>query len=321
MCEVIGMSNLENRRRFLLQTGASAMAITVGNRFLPQVLGDETDVTATMAHPRAIPLVYVDDPWINRLKVTMRPPERGMSLLIFDPRFHGEPIDLRSPEGIGSMSSASRTYRYVVGQAWQVSQQGDWSYKVRGLQHYAGSKTPVFFNGELNCRTEMNPDGLTAHFSLYNGDFSTQKSVFLWVCALYRWAPRFEKKTLVSVDGHMLDYEKVCGPTKGPSGMRTLTKKGLDEITRLEKEGHRVHCPFRRDFTAEGVRAIRTKADGKEIWSVLRSDDAVLLGGNETNPCTDMALGLGDLEPGERRTAKVSLQLVEGPAEKILQSF
>jgi len=313
------MSHVENRRRFLLLTGASAMAATVGSRFLPQARGDQTGKTAPATRLRVVPLAYIDDPWIDRLKVTMRPPERGMSLLIFDPRFKGEPIDLRSPEGIGSLISAPRSYRYVVGQSWRVSQQDNWSCKVRGLQHYAGSSTPVFFNGELNCRTEVNPNGLTAHFSLYNGDFSTQKSVYLWICALYRWAPRFEKKTLVGVDGQMADYEKVCGETRGPSGMRTLTKKGLAEIVRLEKEGHRVHCPFRRDFTAEGVRAIGTKVDGKEIWSVLRSDDAVLLGGNETNPCTDMALGLGDLEPGERRSAKVSLQLVECPGEKILE--
>ena len=313
------MAQIENRRRFFLSTGATALAATFGSRFLPQTRGDETGNTAPAKRLRVVPLSTIDDPWIDQLKVTMRSPERGMSLLVFDPRFQDEPIDLRSPEGIGSLISAPGSYRYVVGQSWQVSQQGNWSYKARGLQHYAGSRTPVFFNGELKCRTEIHPDGLTAHFSLYNGDFSTQKSVFLWVCALYRWAPRFEKKTLVSVDGQMVDYETACQGTRGPSGMRTLTRQGLAEIMRLEKEGHRVHCPFRRDFTAEGVRAIGTKVDGKEIWSVLRSDDAVLLGGNDTNPCTDMALGLGDLEPGERRSAKVSLQLVECPQEQILE--
>ena len=116
------MAHEKNRRRFLLSTGASAMAATVGSRFLPQARGDETGKTAPVRRIRVVPLATLDDPWIDRLKVTIRPPERGMSLLIFDPRFKGEPIDLRSPEGIGSLISAPRSYRYVVGQSWQVSQ-------------------------------------------------------------------------------------------------------------------------------------------------------------------------------------------------------
>ncbi len=83
------MAQVENRRRFFLSTGATALAATVGSKFLPQAQGDETDNTAPAKRLRVVPLSTIDDPWIDRLKVTMRPPERGMSLLIFDLRFQG----------------------------------------------------------------------------------------------------------------------------------------------------------------------------------------------------------------------------------------
>jgi hypothetical protein len=80
-----------------------------------------------------------------------------------------------------------------------------------------------------------------------------------------------------------------------------------------------LQCPFPRDTIVEGIRAIRAKINGREIWSVIHSRDAVIIGGNESNPCIDMAIGFGNLEPGEVATAKVQLHLFEGSQEDILK--
>ena len=244
-----------------------------------------------------------------------------MTLLALDDRLSGQPIQVRLPEAIGTMVNAPGTFRYVTGHDWKVSRNGDWSYAGTSGQRFNSTKPDVSFNGEVGCTTRVDQQGLTAELTVKNGDFVTWKSVYLWVCVMYSMAPAFNARTLVSVGRKLVPYEETQPEFFGAAGMRLLTAKGLAEVRRLREEGHSVSCPFPTDVIADPVRAARAAVDGREIGVVVSSDTAVLVGGYDTNPCTDFALGFGDLEPGGRASASVAVRFTEEPLDGIMTSL
>jgi len=267
---------------------------------------------------RIIPLSCVDGEWLSDVKPPGTADLHGMSLLAFDDALSGQPVDIRLPEAIGTMVDAPGSFRYVTGQDWKISREGDWSYAGTSRQRFNSTKEDVAFNGEVSCSTRVDGETLLAELTVRNGGFATWKSVYLWVCVSYVMAPAFDAKTLVSVDGKLVPYEETQPEFFGAAGMRLLTAKGLAEVRRLREEGHSVSCPFPTDVIADPVRAARATVDCREIGVVVSSDAAVLVGGYDTNPCTDFALGFGDLEPGGRANGSVEVRFTEEPLDGIM---
>ena len=77
-------------------------------------------------------------------------------------------------------------------------------------------------------------------------------------------------------------------------------------------------CPFPKDLIADPVRGACVDGDGRRIAAAVYGEDAVLVGGYDKNPCTDLALGFGDLAPGERRTCSVTVRLSEEPVDDMI---
>ena len=261
---------------------------------------------------KTIPLSYINQQWASKIGCKSQSALHGMSLLLFDGRLDGQAIDVRLPEAMGTLVDAPHTFRFTAGQKWKVSEDGNWSYDGTSLQRFNSEKEPGTFDGEVMCSTRLEDSTLTAELTLRNGSFTTWKSPYLWVCVMYAMAPAFDPKTLVLIDGKWVPYEETCGQFYGPAGMRTLTSKGLAEIERLQREGYTQNCPFRRDLIADGPRAACAQINEQDVSVIVKSEHAVLLGGYDKNPCTDMAIGFGDLEPGQRVSRKVEICLVDG---------
>ena len=245
----------------------------------------------------------------------------GMSLLVFDERLDERPVDARLPEAIGTMVDAAGSFRYVTGQNWQMSRDGAWSYDGTSRQRFNSTKRDIDFSGEVSCAARLEGDTLTAELTVRNGDFATWTSVYLWVCVMYTPAPAMDSKTLVSVEGKLAPYEETWPDFFGPAGMRALTVKGLREVERLESEGRKVKCPFPRDIVADPIRAARPRAGSDGPAVVVWSGDAVLLGGYDKNPCTDLALGFGDIGPGQRATCSVNVRFTEEPLDDMIKGL
>jgi len=267
---------------------------------------------------RVVPLSCVDREWLNDVKPCGPVDLHGMSLLALDDGLSGQPVDIRLPEAIGTMVDAPGSFRYVTGQDWKISREGDWSYAGTSRQRFNSTKEDVAFNGEVSCTTRVDGETLLAELTVRNGGFATWKSVYLWVCVSYSMAPAFDPQTLVSVGGKLVPYEQTQAEFFGAAGMRLLTAKGLAEVRRLREEGHSVNCPFPADVITDQARAARAAVDGREIGVVVSSDAAVLVGGYDRNPCTDLALGFGDLGPGERANASVAVRFTEEPLDGIM---
>lgn len=261
---------------------------------------------------KTVPLPCIDAQWMNEVQLK-RSSVNDFTLLLFDDRLAGQAVQVRLPESMGTLVNAKGTFCYVVGQEWKVSKDGRWSYDATSLQQFGKNNKPRAFNGEIFCATKLDGDTLRADLTLRNGNFTTWKAPYLWVCVMYMAAPAFDPKTLVSVNGKWAPYEETCGEWRGPAGMRVLTAQGLSEIERLESEGYKVNCPFPRDLIADPRRAGCATVNGRDVSVIVSSDHAVLLGGYDTNPCTDMAIGFGDLGPGQRETRSVEVRLIDGP--------
>lgn len=270
---------------------------------------------------RIVPLSCIDGEWLSDVKPCGPADLHDMSLLAFDDALSGQPVDIRLPEAIGTMVDAPGSFRYVTGQDWRISREGAWSYAGTSRQRFNSTKDDVAFNGEVSCTTRVDGETLLAELTVRNGGFATWKSVYLWVCVSYMMAPAFDPKTLVSVDGKLVSYEQTQPEVLGPAGMRMLTAKGLSEVRRLREEGLSASCPFPTDVIADPVRAARAVVDGREIGIVVSSAAAVLVGGYDTNPCTDLALGFGDLQPGGRAGASMEVRFTEEPLDGIIASL
>ncbi len=266
---------------------------------------------ASAMNLNVIPLSIVDKAWANELDIEVDPVLSAMSVLVFDRRLGARPVCVRLPESMGTLVDAAGSFRYVAGQNWRVSKDGDWSYSGTSLQQFGGN-APCSFNGEISCATRVEDSTLIAELTLCNGGFATWKSPYLWVCVLYKYAPAFHSQTLVSVGGSLIPYEQTYPQFFGPAGMRALTGRGLAQIERLEREGYCVDGQFPRDVIAEPVRAARACVDGRDLAVTVRSEQAVLVGGYDENPCSDLAVGFGDVAPGGRSTAVVKVSVIEG---------
>ena len=270
---------------------------------------------------QVVPHGYIDSRWAQDLGWTGSRTLADMSLLLFDARLKGEPICIRLPEAIGSLANAPQSFRYVVGQRWRVSRAGQWSYPGTSLQQFNSDKEPVAFSGEVSCTTHMQDNGLTARLTVKNGDYSTWKSVYLWVCVMYNMTPSIDAQTMVSIDGELVPYDRACPAYVGPAGMRLATRRGREEFSRLLEEGSCVEDPFAPHPIADPVRAACAVVGGTEIWIVVESSQAVVLGGYDKNPCSDMALGYGDILPGDSATADLRVHLIEGDRKHVLATI
>jgi len=260
-----------------------------------------------------IPLSIVDKAWAKELDVQVAPVLSAMNALVFDQRLGSRPVCVSLPESMGTLVDAAGSFRYVAGQNWRVSSDGNWSYAGTSLQQFGGGgDAPCSFNGEVSCATRVEDSTLIAELTLRNGGFSTWKSPYLWVCVLYQYAPAFQSETLVSVGGNLIAYQQAYPQFFGPAGMRALTVRGLAEVERLEREGYCVKGEFPREMIADPVRAARACVDGRDLAVTVRSEQAVLVGGYDENPCSDLAVGFGDVAPGGRGTAVVKVSVIEG---------
>jgi hypothetical protein len=143
---------------------------------------------------------------------------------------------------------------------------------------------------------------LAGQLAVRNLDSTPQRSVYLWICLMHWFAPGLSAKTLVRLNGKFIPYEATYPDYFGPAGMRCYTRLGRKEVERLETLKLAVARPPGVPVP-EPARCSVGKSGNRDLVAGIASPSAAILGGYDKNPCTDLALLIGDLEPGETRKA------------------
>ena len=70
---------------------------------------------------------------------------------------------------------------------------------------------------------------------------------------------------------------------------------------------------------ANPLRAVTAEIGGERYTVGISSPQALVLGGKEINPCTDMGIGFGDIPPGGAAVTEARIHFVKGTLEDLLQ--
>ena len=99
-----------------------------------------------------VPLSIVDKAWAKELDVQVAPVLSAMSALVFDRRLGSRPLCVSLPESMGRVVDAAGSFRYVAGQNWRVSSDGNWSYVGTSLQQFGGNAHYIQVPHELYAK-------------------------------------------------------------------------------------------------------------------------------------------------------------------------
>jgi len=168
------------------------------------------------------------------------------------------------------------------------------------------------FEGEIEVVGE---GAIAVRFSLKNNSEIMWPDLYAWVCLLHHHAP-FPFATYVHTDEGFVKFDSFDG-IEGFAEARTFTPKGKALRDALLAEGHRTawHPPQQ---VANPLRAVTAEVGGERYTVGIASPQALVLGGKETNPCTDMGIGFGDIPPGGTGTTEAHVHFVKGTLEDLL---
>lgn len=259
----------------------------------------------------ALPLSLISDEWYRRLRPMTT--TREVSMLLWDTRMPGNYWDLRLPEGVGSMRRPT-SFRFIVHQPWRIDEAGDWGYSHTSWQRLNSHKEAISFPGEVSCRTRRLEDGLAVELTLRNADEVDWRSAYAWVCMPHKTAPDFSPRTWLRMGGQFVPYQEACPRSLGPAGMRILTEHGLEERRRLEAEGLALG-EFAEARACDGLRCATGEVGGRPCVAGIASPHATIAGGFDDNPCTDLALGFGDVPARGRASVRLVAYFLVGTLE------
>jgi len=169
------------------------------------------------------------------------------------------------------------------------------------------------FEGEM----EVVGEGAVAlRFTLTNRSETAWRDLYVWVCLLHQHAP-FPYATYVHTDEGFVKFD-FFGGLGGFAEARTFTPKGKALRDALLAEGHRTawHPPQQ---VANPLRAVTAEINGERYTVGISSPQALVLGGKESNPCTDMGIGFGAIPPGGAAVTEAQIHFVKGTLEDLLQ--
>lgn len=271
---------------------------------------------------RTVPFSLMDKQYRKQLfqtnpnhKEDFMPPLEAMNLVIAYDEAPGNFWEFRT-EAAGLLTDAPGTFEFVVNENWKMSSSANWGYSGTTWRQEYSDREPRDTGIDISARTRREGNRVAMEVQVRNLYPALVRSVYVWICLGHWYAPAMSSKTLVRLQNHFAYYEQAFPHFWGPAGMRCYTPLGEKERKRLEQARAMVQ-PWPDSQIAEPVRCATGKINGRDFVAGIGSPDAAILGGYDSNPCTDVALLIGDLTAGAHRSARVAAYFGFGTPEDL----
>lgn len=232
---------------------------------------------------------------------------------------------IQAPEAICSILVYPHQFSSPNGARWTARKGGGWRLggctdmptallKDGSLEDPLGRER---LDGVFEGEAEVMGEGVIAvRFTLTNNSDIVWRDLYAWVCVLHEHTP-FPYATHVHTDEGFVKFDSFDG-LGGFAEARTFTPRGKALRDALLAEGMQTawHPPQQ---VANPLRAITAEIDGEDYTVGITSPQALVLGGKETNPCTDMGIGFGDIPAGGAGTTEARIYFIKGTLEDLLQ--
>ncbi len=223
------------------------------------------------------------------------------------------------PEGV--MSNTGSSSIYPTGPAWK--QDGNrWSHSVTEKDLFGPGNAPHVDETTIECcgirfpedspvcwESVLEVDEASAEFSIHltNTGNKTIHKASAAVCVRFLKADWWsDDTTFVLSEGRVRPLAELGRDAGQPNGFQAYLVKGqtYDHVFYHEFWGINRHTVDRPAFVSENRQA------GVSIQ--VSAERAYFIHSNKGNPCTDLMLAFGDLEPGKSAVAKGRIRVREG---------
>ncbi len=252
--------------------------------------------------------------------------EREQSLFVEWSKIPHTLFKMNFPEAIISLgrlgSARASGFVYVRKLQWRPHGTDGWKFDVPLKTDIPSPFPPGVAPDLCRIRGWITPaeDHIDLRLQLTNQTGQTLEPLSLFVCTgrnLGATAERLVTRDYFLRDGGFLPWEpQEAQFTFGPARIAALTEKGWQQFKWFADRGH--IPPVKAHPAADGCRAAVVQHDGKEYVVGFTSDDAVILGGKSSNPCQDLSLGFGPLQPGESAEVRARWWFLEGGLDELL---
>lgn len=208
---------------------------------------------------------------------------------------------LRLPEQI---FVSGKKLHYQVGMDWTLDK-GQWSYSGSPVKDLLGlwirdpeqgwlldsasEKKPIL--GRQDARIYVDSTGVHYSLGVTNISETVWKDVYTWICLSHSHVPATGYRPYLKIGSSWKEYQKISHI--GPADFLPVDQKVI-EYSRI-RPGSRID-PF---LTFPGVVCWNIVNNGHLLTAHLSQDSLAVLA-NQLEPCTDLFLWFGDIEPGER---------------------
>ncbi len=231
---------------------------------------------------------------------------------------------IQAPEAICSILTRPGAFSFPQGMRWTAARPDAW--RIEGVSDMPTATledgTPAdplgrerldgVFGGEIEV---IGTDEIALRFTLQNNSDLMWRDLYAWVDLVHKHTP-FPQETYVHTDDGFKKFGSF-GEIGGFAAARALTPEGEALRDALFADGvPTTWSPP--DQVADPLRAVTTDVDGEPCTVGIVSPQALVLGGNETSPRTDLGVGFGDILPGDSGTAEVRICFVEGTLDDLL---
>ena len=255
---------------------------------------------------RLTPMARATPPQLKLLGRDPTPFERYWGIFVQWPDVPDGIFQLSVPEFTATLLDGS--IKFVCGHEWQAD--GPHGLKMDvPLQFVRGKKDQPFRPGEpyviepykpyaarLRAWVRPHDDRVEIRIQLENQSKQELDPQAMWVCFLQGWGgPEFDRITVpgLSRESYFRRDEKFL-PWRDQiqkfnfmgAGGSALTKAGWRQIDHFNKRNGKA-ATVRLHPAVEGVRAAIIDRNGERRVVALTSDHAAILGGKNSNPCTD----------------------------------
>ena len=240
-------------------------------------------------------------------------------------------FQLSVPEFVATLMDGST--KFVCGHEWQadgphglktdvplqlVRRQKDNPFRP-GHPYVIEPYTP--YAARLRAWVRAYEDRVEIRIQLENQSKTELSPQAMWVCFLQGWGgPKFDQITVPGLlresyfrrdEKFLLWSDQIQKFRFMGAGGSALTEAGWRQIDDFTKRNGTA-AKVRRHAAAEGIRAALIDRGGERHVVALTSDQAVILGGKDSNPCLDLGLDVGSLPPGASQEGRATAWFLRG---------
>lgn len=282
---------------------------------------DRQDLKQGKSTLRVTPCILATSDHVRSLGREPNQLEREQSLLVEWSKIPDILFKINFPESLLSLHNPVKSFNYVRELQWETHGSGGWKFDAL-LKTSPYAEVPASAPYPARIRGWITPaeDHLDLRLQLINESQQLIKPQSLFVCTGQN-LPTTAKR-VITADYFMRNGKFLPWRTQeenfefASASIAALTEKGWQQCKWFESRGQKP--PVKPHPPADGVRAGLIDLGKRQFVVALVSDDAIVLGGKSSNPCQDLSLGFGPLEPGASAQMQATWWFIEGGLDDLL---